>query len=489
MEDDCCRICLSKTQILERQDLFLGDNNLSVLGQLYEEVLNISLGDEQITIKYICNSCGLQLKLFKQLKNKAFESFLFLTELFSPSKDDNIAENEENIQFETNEMLTDDADASLSCDQTKAEYVVENEDNTSLLEYRDFQDNEQHNNKPTEENDNTESDTIENDIVENEITENDDIIANYSDENAVVKNENEMEEENEAVVQIEEAHLEDEKYSIEEFIKHEENIALDTSDEEVYEVCYLDDEDLGLDNSEKEMSQGEYNEEYMIKEDKLIYEINPSKRRKAVRESFQCPHCDETFELKSHLKNHERKVHSFSTKIQCHICNKGMYSKETYEAHMNVHNGLPAYQCNICEKAFNQKVHYNYHMLNHKNERNNICDVCQKGFISTGDLKTHMRSHTDERRYKCDICDKRFRAHTHMVNHRYSHFEKQFECPVCFQKYMSPNTLKTHFKDVHSSEVPFECEFCEKRFKRKHHLQAHYRTHGKMIGSITILDD
>lgn len=67
---------------------------------------------------------------------------------------------------------------------------------------------------------------------------------------------------------------------------------------------------------------------------------------------------------------------------------------------------------------------------------------------------------------------KKFRVSSHLTNHHYSHFEKNIECDICHQKYVSPRTLKQHKDTIHSNNFPFNCDLCDKKFKRKHHLSV-----------------
>lgn len=460
MEEDSCRICLLKTQPTTRQNLFLEDSsNLSAVGELYEMILNIPIVfSENFTLKYICSTCDLQLKLFNQLKDKALESYLFLSNLSKcPLRND-----DSNVRIEEQKLIEPEVHSN---ENDIDRDFRENEKNIS--EYIDHENNEC-NEKPANE---PEDGISDDDFIENLL--NSVVSKDYQNEDNMV-DDNILE-----AAEAEELPNEEQAY----LINQEEEPFDNVSDEGNYEAVYLDDDFI----SESLESQ---DENCPIKEENIDEDDNkPTEELIEANENFECMDCHQLFKLKTRLKYHRKKFHPPSfQKVACTQCGKVLFSKETFQAHMNIHNGLPAYQCEICDKGFKQKVHLTYHMLKHKNERNEICYICEKAFFSKEDLKAHMRSHTDERRFKCDICEKAFRLKIHLVDHRYTHFEKQFECPACFQKYISPNTLRTHIKAVHSKEVPFECELCEKKFKRKHHLQAHYKTHSKDFKDIILME-
>lgn len=207
------------------------------------------------------------------------------------------------------------------------------------------------------------------------------------------------------------------------------------------------------------------------------YETSPETTHEVIDKLYSCKHC---FAVSNSKKDHviHMKTHKCTKnlKLSCHLCDKKFKNQDIFEGHLKVHEGLPAYTCEHCDKPFNFKNNYQTHILLHTNERPFPCTLCEKSFRSKWDLTIHIRVHNDIRKYECNICGKKFRVSSHMTSHQYTHFSKSFECDICFNKYISPRTLKQHKATVHSDEQPYECSIdgCQKKFKRKHHVDVRY---------------
>lgn len=234
--------------------------------------------------------------------------------------------------------------------------------------------------------------------------------------------------------------------------------------------------------AEDEDYQIEYlEEEFNIKKEPETdtvdyYEVEPVATQEVIK-LYPCKHCDEISDSKKdhaiHLKTHKS---TKLLKLTCHLCGKKFKDQDIFDGHLKVHEGLSAFTCEYCDKTFNYKNNYQTHILSHTNERPFPCTLCEKSFRSKWDLTIHLRVHNDIRKYECNICGKKFRVSSHMTSHQYSHFSKSFECDICFNKYISPRTLKQHKATVHSDDHPYECTFvgCNKKFKRKHHVDASF---------------
>ncbi len=74
----------------------------------------------------------------------------------------------------------------------------------------------------------------------------------------------------------------------------------------------------------------------------------------------QCPHCDKSYVDASGLKQHMQK-HTGHFSYWCEECQKGLYNKSHYEAHMAAHKGID-YPCNMCTKRFRSLQTLNKHL-------------------------------------------------------------------------------------------------------------------------------
>ncbi|XP_055374802.1 zinc finger protein 98-like [Condylostylus longicornis] len=425
---NCCAMCLLDrgTDFL---DLFKDTENGRIVnkyGKMYEDLLNIKIDNQYNFPDFICSSCSLQLQLSINLKQKALESFYKIVSLNDQILND--------IKMEKNFIDSSNSNENDSSDLA---------DNSTNLY------------------DNT---VIQMDYIEEVIDKEDNSVDSYcSNSNKNTESNSYIDDGNPEFLDVQ-------------FLKEEYEDELDNREnEELLEFSSFDTNETRIESENEEIFSLTVNEND-IKHKSTLNNINNSF-------VFNNDHKMNNIKIpNSKLKNNSKNTQNIKkrTKFICDLCSRVSYSKEAFEVHKKVHAGLPAFKCEICGKNFKQKVHYNIHMMNHTNERNYECSECEKKFKTKSDLRIHFQIHTGERRYVCDICNKAYRAHSHMKNHRYTHFEKQLECQICKQKYISPATLKTHIKTIHEMTTPqHECVQCHKKFKRKHHLQVHLKTHNK----------
>jgi len=105
-----------------------------------------------------------------------------------------------------------------------------------------------------------------------------------------------------------------------------------------------------------------------------------------------------------------------------------------------------------CNFSTRDSSNLTQHLRVHNDERNFECSVCLQKFVSSSHLKVHTRSvHTKEKLYQCDFCEKRF--------------------PTNWQK-------KSHTKTNHLKEKPsiYPCQRCHKAFYKHQSLSAHLKS-------------
>lgn len=165
---------------------------------------------------------------------------------------------------------------------------------------------------------------------------------------------------------------------------------------------------------------------------------------------FECNVCQQTFALKSNVREHYFKYHRKSERLQCPQCEFSCYSKCALDVHL-VKCHTKRYACEVCGKMFAYKYQLKTHINGvHLNIRNHTCDVCGKSFKTRANFDTHMSRHQDVRNFRCPYCPHRSRTNHDLTVHVRRHTgERPYNCDVCGRAFAhSINKLK-HERSVH----------------------------------------
>uniref|UniRef100_A0A0A1WIG3 Transcription factor grauzone n=1 Tax=Zeugodacus cucurbitae TaxID=28588 RepID=A0A0A1WIG3_ZEUCU len=213
--------------------------------------------------------------------------------------------------------------------------------------------------------------------------------------------------------------------------------------------------------------------------------------RKHFREQHNCEGymtcCNSRF-LKRSLWVDHLKMHRDPDFLKCHICNKKLASRNTYQNHMDSkHPDTEDLQffCKLCPRKFVKQYLLDYHMRSkHTTTRDFICKICNKGFVSAGVLKKHERNiHLNEYESVCEICGKCFKAAHNLLRHVDSIHSAEprtrAQCHICQKWLKNAYTLKKHI--IAHSEEPlgkeYPCTKCNAIKYSRHSLAAHIRYH------------
>ncbi|XP_023138085.2 oocyte zinc finger protein XlCOF6-like [Amphiprion ocellaris] len=254
----------------------------------------------------------------------------------------------------------------------------------------------------------------------------------------------------------------------------------------------------------------------------------------ALKKTFVCSLCPETFECRQSLAEHEN-LHSGDRDFVCEVCGESFFSSSSLSTHrfthtqkenccdelglgcsdmsvlrnhLSKHTGEKLFTCEVCGKGCSHKSALMHHMLTHTGERpyvcetcgkrcshasalqnhmrihtgkkpgqQPVCDVCGKKFSCTVNLKYHMSTHTGERPYACDQCEKKFTNPSNLKLHMVIHSgEKMYGCNICGRRFTQSSSLKLH-RRVHTGEKPYHCEVCGKEFVHRSDFRNHQKNH------------
>ena len=114
------------------------------------------------------------------------------------------------------------------------------------------------------------------------------------------------------------------------------------------------------------------------------------------------------------------------------------------------HDKIKNFVCDTCPNSFWKNSHLRQHQKSvHSLERNFTCLICSKGCVSKGELVTHMKCHTKERSFKCDVCIETFITNSCLKAHKRKHDGTMLQCQDCGKQFSKAQHLNVHIKFVH----------------------------------------
>ena len=212
-----------------------------------------------------------------------------------------------------------------------------------------------------------------------------------------------------------------------------------------------------------------------------------------------CGRCEEKYDKKVKLLQHEASCSTKSYPLKCTHCNHSFTKTLLLHDHLRASHkeNLPL-PCPICSKPFDKFHDMKMHLNLHLGITKNICDICGKKFGHPSNLIRHRNTHTGVKPYVCGIdgCSLRFSQipllHKHRAN---NHCVDSQSCPQCPQQFKSISGLRIHFRIVHKKNMSsteaskiisnirtsnksraYYCGVCGKQFKLVAELNMHETT-------------
>ncbi|XP_034752712.1 oocyte zinc finger protein XlCOF6-like isoform X3 [Etheostoma cragini] len=226
----------------------------------------------------------------------------------------------------------------------------------------------------------------------------------------------------------------------------------------------------------------------------------------ALKKTFVCSLCPETFECRQSLADHES-LHPGDRDFICEMCGETFFSSSSLATHrvthtqkenccdvlglgcsdlsvlknhLSKHSGQKLFCCEVCGKGCSHKSALQHHMLTHTGEKPYVCETCGKRCGHASALQNHMRIHTGKKpgqQPACEVCCKKFRSSVNLKYHMSIHTgEKPYVCDQCEKRFSNPSNLKLHMR-IHSGEKRYGCNICGRRFTQSSSLKLHRRVH------------
>lgn len=196
---------------------------------------------------------------------------------------------------------------------------------------------------------------------------------------------------------------------------------------------------------------------------------------------YDCNICNKVFTTRSrfryHRKQHVKQGHPIERlEHKCRLCTQKCESVKMLKEHMNLrHDGEKAFRCRHCEQLFDERIKLKEHEFNHIGKYE--CYMCHRTYADKYFLRKHLKIHWNDSPDRCGDCGKVFMSQSKLRQHIYTNHRREdltanYLCNECGKCFFTQQQLRIHLP-THSAEKPWACEFCDKSFKQKSTLKFH----------------
>ncbi|TMW48417.1 hypothetical protein DOY81_006507 [Sarcophaga bullata] len=518
-----CRVCRSPNQDGDHVCLYKSFSKtedtkpeLSEAGTLYENLLNISLNMWDCYPQFLCNSCDLQMKLFKKLKDKAYKTLGYLQQLYreeSPDcksikanePTDTMQEEELNELFQEREIHSTEPseehlleeshlnntegeqESESQCDEredytqsltsvveeignqyNEENYVSSGENTVEICAIVKEEEFEQVSELMTEEQTTHQEPTTASSQYSEETSETETLIAEFKI--PVEGNTNTLTEDKLAKITLEldtNSVIDNNDYVTEIYVTENETCNENTENIEEYDAYEETNNETNLVFNDVEYVLEETSEDVLIEQEDEVVEddelkvLNAPKRRKTNNSN----RIRTTKENTTNTKKKEYK---------CGPCQLDLKTRQAFRNHrIEVH--AEKYPCSVCSKELKSLAALHTHMKLHSDRKDFQCEICAKSFNQKAHYQYHMNRHNNVRNFKCTICEKGFLSKADLnVHMRFHTGQRPYVCDICGKDYLMMEHLKAH-AIIHSQEY-FQCDICQHKFATHKTLRTHIKT-------------
>lgn len=237
----------------------------------------------------------------------------------------------------------------------------------------------------------------------------------------------------------------------------------------------------------------------LLKHERRTHTVDKELKRKDRLELGRrhvCVLCNEDFETKSELLNHQQK--HYKERFVCRRCKKVFTEPGEYEEHRKTHEQEGEMEdtettCINCEREIvgRESMDASIMLCEECCSNDFTCKECQQKykmfyFLAMHDCRKSYSKNMEEilavdfdnlkTALQCKICDKKFKNKKNLCAHYKTHnSDTCYQCNICWRYYKDSSKLRKHKRYVHSEQRKFECSHCGLKFKEKNTLVRHGR--------------
>ena len=204
---------------------------------------------------------------------------------------------------------------------------------------------------------------------------------------------------------------------------------------------------------------------------------------------FICRLCNEIYETRGDIKNHDKNVHRKLNadgveKFYCSMCEEFFDDREKLRYHgIAKHDATgKMYKCPYCPSTVGKMIHLERHVKSEHKDKQMECDFCGIGHKNVKALVehlevTHKETNEDSKNqsYPCTYCIMTFDSPSLLKNHfQLIHKDQQLKCESCGKRFPDSKTLAQH-KELEHENLKYQCHMCGKYLAHKHGLDGHIR--------------
>ena len=137
--------------------------------------------------------------------------------------------------------------------------------------------------------------------------------------------------------------------------------------------------------------------------------------------------------------------------------------------------------CDICKEEIScESMHLHWKRVHQSYTGKVKCQICEKG-LDPGFMRKHLVNKHDQKKeelsyYKCPLCDFKGMRRSDLKTHvNQEHDGRRYKCQTCPSVFKLISGLQKHISEVHCKMNELKCDECDFKTLRKAGLENHVR--------------